>query len=186
MMGLVKKGPDVSLAARVGDPTLVDPTPVSANQVAGESMRQALGMPAGEKGISVETVKSGTPGANEPAPRSDAPAPAASGDLFAHPAATTADPNELKPTVAPDSNALNSTAPPDPNELKPNVEAASSASNVPVAPPVQVNEIQQAQSSSSSSGAVASADSSSNLASDQDISSSKKKKKKGLKKVVSF
>jgi outer membrane protein assembly factor BamD len=125
MMGLVKKGPDVSLAARVGDPTLVDPTPVSANQVAGESMRQALGMPAGEKGISVETVKSGTPGANEPAPRSDAPAPAASGDLFAHPAATTADPNELKPTAAPDSNALNSTAPPDPNELKPNVEAAS-------------------------------------------------------------
>src|ERR1700676_2780992 len=30
LMGLVKKGPDVDMAAKVGDPTLVDPTPVAA------------------------------------------------------------------------------------------------------------------------------------------------------------
>ena len=35
-MGLLKKGPDVAAAAHVGDPTLVDPTPVSASGVVRE------------------------------------------------------------------------------------------------------------------------------------------------------
>jgi len=185
LMSVVKKGPDVSLAAKIGDPTLVDPTPVSANQLAGESMRQAMGLPAGEHGLSVETIKGGTTGVIDPAPRSDAPAPVASGNPFAQPATpTAADPNELKP-AAPDTNALNPTAAPDPNELKPNVDAASAAVSAPVSPPTQVNEIQQGQTPAGSS-AVASSSSSSSLASDQDVSSSKKKKKKGLKKVIAF
>ena len=73
LMTVVKKGPDVTAASKVGEPTLVDPTPVAANQVAGSVMRQAMGLPAGEHGLSSEIVKSGPPGANEPAPRSDAP-----------------------------------------------------------------------------------------------------------------
>ena len=179
LMGLLKKGPDVSAATNVGEPTLVDPTPVSANQVAGETMRQAMGLPAGEHGLSVETVKGALPAANQPPPRSDAPA--ASGDPFARPTtASVADPNELKPTVAAaDPNELK----PDPNELKPVAGSQSAATpDAAAPPPVQVNEIQQG--GSSSSGAVA--DSSSNLASDKDISSSKKKKKTGLKKIISF
>jgi outer membrane protein assembly factor BamD len=184
LMSVVKKGPDVSLASKVGEPTLVDPTPVSANQLAGESMRQAMGLPAGEHGLSVETVSGVTPGANDPAPRSDAPAPAATGDPFARPSpAAAADPNELKPTAPADANALNPTAAPDPNELKPNVDAA--AAGTLASPPVQVNEIQQGQAAAGTN-AVASSDSSSTLASEQDVSSSKKKKKKGLKKVLSF
>jgi hypothetical protein len=179
LMGVVKKGPDVAQASKVGEPTLVDPTPVSANQLAGETMRKAMGAPAGEHGLSVETVTGGTPGPNDPAPRSDAPAPAAGGDLFARPANTAADPNELKP-AAPDSNELKPTAPPDPNELKPSGDPQSAASS---APPVQVNEIQQG---GAPSGASATSGSSSDLASDRDISSSKKKKKKGLKKVISY
>jgi outer membrane protein assembly factor BamD len=182
LMGVVKKGPDVAQASKVGEPTLVDPTPVSANQLAGETMRKAMGAPAGEHGLSVETVTGGTPGPNDPAPRSDAPAPAAGGDLFARPANTAADPNELKP-AAPDSNELKPTAPPDPNELKPSGDPQSAASSAATPPPVQVNEIQQA---GAQSGASATSSSSSDLASDRDISSSKKKKKKGLKKVVSF
>jgi outer membrane protein assembly factor BamD len=186
LMSVVKKGPDVAQAAKVGEPTLVEPTPVSAHQVQGETMRQIMGLPAGEKGLSVETVKAGAPAANEPAPRSDA-APAANGDPFARSnAANAADPNELKPAAAPDPNELNPTAPPDPNELRPAAEIqAGTPVEAPVPPPTQINEIQQGPVPAGS-GAVASSSSSSNLASDDDVSSSKKKKKKGLKKVISF
>lgn len=177
LMTVVKKGPDVTAAAKVGEPTLVDPTPVSANQLAGETMRQAMGIPAGEHGLSSEIVKAGPPGANEPAPRSDAP-PAANADPFARPnSATASDPNELKPAAAADPNELK----PDPNELKPAESQSAVANEVPAPAPTQINEIQQA-ASSSSGGAVAS--SNSTLASDKDISSSKKKKKKGLKKLI--
>jgi outer membrane protein assembly factor BamD len=181
LMGVVKKGPDMAQASKVGEPTLVDPTPVAPSELAGETMRRALGPAAGEHGVSLETVKSGTPGPNDPAPRSDAPTPPASVDPFARPNTPAADPNELKP-AAPDPNELKPTAPADPNELKPSADTQSAASSV-AAPPVQVNEIQQAQSAS---GDNATSTSSSSLASDQDISSSKKKKKKGLKKVISF
>jgi outer membrane protein assembly factor BamD len=179
-MGLLKKGPDVATAAKVGEPTLVDPTPVSANTMAGDTMRRAMGAPAGEHGLSVETVNGGAPAANEPAPRSDAPPVQPKADPFGR-LNTAADPNELKPT-APDANELKPSGPPDPNELKP---AASAPTDAPASPPVQVNEIQPGQAPSGS-GAVASSSSTSDLATDQDISSSKKKKKKGLKKVIAF
>jgi outer membrane protein assembly factor BamD len=183
LMGVVKKGPDMAQASKVGEPTLVDPTPVSANTLAGETVRKAMGLPAGEHGVSGEIVKGGTPGANEPAPRSDAAPAPVNGDPFAR-SNTVADPNELKPSAAPDANALKPSGPPDPNELKPVAESPSAApADAAVPPPAQVNEIQQGQAASGS-GAVASA--SSSLASDEDVSSSKKKKKKGLKKVLSF
>ncbi len=180
LMTVVKKGPDVTAASKVGEPTLVDPTPVAANQVAGSVMRQAMGLPAGEHGLTSEIVKSGPPGANEPAPRSDAPAPVANRDPFARPnSAAAADPNELKPAAAPDGNELK----PDPNELKPAESQSAAANEAPAPAPTQINEIQQPATSSSSGVA---ANSSSTLASDKDISSSKKKKKKGLKKLISF
>jgi outer membrane protein assembly factor BamD len=180
LMGVVKKGPDMAQASKVGEPTLVDPTPVSANQLAGETMRRAMGSPAGEHGVSVETITGGAPGPNEPAPRSDAPQPTASADPFARTATPAADPNELKPAVA-DPNELKPSTPADPKELKPSIDTQSAASTA--APPVQVNEIQQGQSPS---GDNATSSSSTELASERDISSSKKKKKKGLKKVISF
>jgi hypothetical protein len=130
----------------------------------------------------VETVKSGTPGANEAAPRSDAPAVASTGDPFARPnAAGTADPNELKPTA--EGNELKPSGTPDPNELKPTADAQAAAGDAPLPPPVQINEIQAGQAASSSTATSSSA-SSSALASDKEISSSKKKKKKGLKKLL--
>jgi outer membrane protein assembly factor BamD len=175
LMNVLKKGPDVANAAKVGDPTLVDPTPLSANQMSGETMRRALGAPADEHGLSGEIVKGGTPGANEPAPRSDATPVTSQPFARANPAA---DPNELKP-AAPDPNELK---PADPNELKPAGESQSAASaDAAAPPPLQLNEIQQAQAGN---GAVASSSSTSELATDKDISSSKKKKKKGLKKIL--
>jgi outer membrane protein assembly factor BamD len=180
LMSVVKKGPDTASAAKVGEPTLVDPTPVAAKDVVSNTIRQAMGPAAGEHTLSIETVKGGAPAANEPAPRSDAPA--ANGAPFAR-MNVAADPNELKP-AAPDANELKASGPPDPNELKPAESPATAPAEAAIAPPVQVNEIQPGQTASGD-GTVSSS-SNANLATDQEISSSKKKKKKGLKKVVAF
>jgi outer membrane protein assembly factor BamD len=182
LMSVVKKGPDVEHAAKVGEPTLVDPTPVAASGVVTAAARAAIGAPKGgtEHGLTVETVPGGGLSPSDAAPRSDAPAQPAEADPFARPsAATAADPNELRP-AATDANELKPAGAPDPNELTP---AAAQGSNAPLPPPVQVNEIQTGQGAASSS---TTADSSSSLASDQDISSSKKKKKTGLKKIIAF
>lgn len=186
LIGVVKRGPDISEAAKVGEPTLVDPTPVSARDVVTTSMRQAMGAPAGgEKSLTVETVKEGPPAANEPAPRSDAPA-ATNTDPFGH-ANTAGDPNELKPTAAEATPAPVSSGASDPNELKPAADSTAAAGDAPLPPPVQMNEIQSGQAAS---GTNAAASSSSNattaLASDQEVSTSKKAKKKGWKKIISF
>jgi outer membrane protein assembly factor BamD len=185
LMGVVKKGPDFSEAAKIGEPPLVDPTPVSARDVVTTSMRQAMAPAGGDHSLSLETVKTGPPAANEPAPRSDAPPAAANGDPFARPnTATAADPNELKPS-SPDAAAP--AGPPDPNELKPADTQSAVAGDAPAPPPVQVNEIQQGQSAAGNNTVASSSSSSASaLASDQDVSSSKKNKKKGWKKIVSF
>jgi len=140
------------------------------------------GSGGGEHGLSIEVVNGGTPAANEPAPRSDAP-PVAKVDPFARPNTTASvpDPNELKPSGAPDPNELKPSA--DPNELTPAANSqAAVANSAPLPPPAQLNEIQPSPSSANAADST----STSTPASDQDISSSKKKKKKGLKKIVPF
>ena len=167
LMGLLKKGPDVAQAAQVGEPTLIDPTPVAATSVVRSETLGAAGF--GEKGATVEIVNPSQPSGGPAAPPSGATPPGGSPFGRTPPENTTPapDPNELKPT-----------APPDPNELKP----TDAGSDQALPPPPQVNEIQQGQSSSSSR---ATADNSA-PASDQDLSSSKKKKKTGLKKIIPF
>jgi outer membrane protein assembly factor BamD len=182
VMVLVKKGPDVSMAARVGDPVLVDPTPVAASQEAVRTTREAMSL-GGDHSVTVEASKGGTPGPNEPAPRSDTILPPVNNDPFAH-LNTAPDPNELKP-AAPE-NELKPSGPPDPNELTPAADAqTANVGSQPLPPPVQVNEIHSGQIAAGGTP-TASADSSSTLASDKDVSSSKKKKKKGIKKIISF
>src|SRR5258708_25153721 len=161
-MRVVKKGPDPATATRVGEPTLVDPTPVAARDVVSTTMRQAMGPPAGEHGLAGEIVKGGAPPPNEPAPRSDAPPAAANGAPFAR-SNTAADPNELKPPVS-DANELKPSGPPDPNELKPAENPSAPSVDAAVTPPVQVNEIQQGQPPAGN-GALPSSRSSSDLAS---------------------
>jgi outer membrane protein assembly factor BamD len=172
MMSGFERHPNVSPASRIGDPTLNDPTPVSARDLVQRAGRVAMGG-KGTDSLSVQTVN-GTPGANEPAPRSDAaPAP----DPNAAPAQP--DPNELKP----EANALDPASPaaaPDPNELKPAV-----AADQPAPAPAQVNEIQPGNegSAAAAQGAASNADSQ-QLADDKDLASSKHKKKKGLLRKV--
>jgi outer membrane protein assembly factor BamD len=169
LVGLIKKGPDVAQAAHSGDPTLVDPAPVAANQVIHRETIEAAASLTGNT-AGVEIIKPNQPDAT--APPTDA-TPGASAFGTTPPAPATA------PPAAPDPNELKPNVPPDPNELKPIDSGADQA----LPPPPQVNEI-QGQSSSSSSSATANGGST--PASDQDISSSKKKKKKGLKKIVPF
>ena len=184
------KHPSVAQAAKVGEPTLVDPTPVSASQVMQQASRAALGTGAADgNSVSVQTVGSGVPGPGQPAPRSDSPAPtadavpadsAASAGGPVPPAASQPDANELKPNAAPA----------DPNELKPNV---SQDAGQALPPPQQVNEIQAGTASQPSASGPASASATSASSStdageadDATVASSKPKKKKGIHKIVPF
>jgi outer membrane protein assembly factor BamD len=158
-LGNFEKAPDMSRAARVGEPTMVDPEPVTATGVVKE-LSSAMG--GGNSKLKVETV-SGTSPPNQEAPRSDAPVANAVPPAAAVPAAAA----ELKPTAA------------DPNELRPNVEPDPNA-----LPPLQ-----QSNQLDSGSGATSAASSSATTKNEEmaDISSSKKKKKKkGLAKLNPF
>ncbi len=163
MMGYVDKHPDVLKASRIGEPTLVDPTPTTPGDILRNAT--AAGFSMSDNKVNVERT-SGAVKPNEPAPRSDTatadspktttdatasvPGQPASADLKA----TVADPNELKPNVQPDPTAL---------------------------PPLQQSN--QLDSSSTPGASSLTAPKKEEMA---DISSSKKKKKKGLAKLNPF
>jgi outer membrane protein assembly factor BamD len=114
MLGNFEKHPDVALASHYGEPTMVDPAPTNPRDVVGKVAAAAMGGTAGDEKIGVVTTN-GTAAPNQPTPRSDAPAaPADSAAAPADQPATTAA-AEFRPSVA------------DPNELKPNVEADPNA-----------------------------------------------------------
>ena len=174
-----EKHPDVGMATKVGEPTMVNPTPTSATDVVQAASRATMGGPGGggDNKVTVETMN-GPPAPNQAAPRSDAP-PAPANDQAApvdtanqQPAGEAAPggAGELKPNVA------------DPNELKPNVEPDANA----LPPLLQNNELAN-DGAAGAAGADASS-SSSKQNSDElaDISSSRKKKKKGMGKLNPF
>jgi outer membrane protein assembly factor BamD len=135
MLGNFEKHPDVAKASHVGDPTMVDPAPTNPGDVV-RKVVSAGGM-AGDNKIGVETVD-GKVAPNQEAPRSDTP-PAAAAD-----AAVAAPPEqpaaaESKPNVA------------DPNELKPNVEADPNA----LPPLQQSNQLENGSSTAVSSSTAA-------------------------------
>jgi outer membrane protein assembly factor BamD len=165
LFNVVKKGPDTTHTATIGEPALVESEPIAAPDVIRrEAMATAPAVPSGKGNLAVEVVN---PSANA-APTTDA-APTPGGSPFGN-AATNAQP------AAPDPNELKPNAPADPNELKP----VDNGTDPSLPPPTQVNEIQ------SGSSAPATVSSDDTPATDQEISSSKKKKKKGLKKLNPF
>jgi len=189
LMRNFEKHPGVADAAHVGEPTLVDPTPVSASDVVQQAAKATM-TPAksttDNNSLAVEIGK-GTPPADQPVPRSDSAAntpreaAAAAPEANPSPPADTNDQNELKPNVAAS----------DANELKPNAPAADSQA---LPPPQQVNEIQtsdQQNATATQTGSGQAADSAASSSSqtttdDADTASSKKKKKKGIHKIVPF
>jgi outer membrane protein assembly factor BamD len=187
------KHPDTNEAAKVGDPTLVDPKTTSARDVIQQAANAAMGQ-TGTQSAKIEAVTgTGAPPPDQPAPRSDTAvetsaavesAAPASNSPAAAPASggtTAADPNELTPNVAAD-----------PNELKPNVQNDSDSANngQPLPPPAPVNELASDGSSGGGDVKTAAASSSSSAATDEDlaqgVSSSKHKKKKGLARLNPF
>jgi outer membrane protein assembly factor BamD len=169
MLGNFEKHPDVARASHVGEPTMVDPEPVTATGVIQDVTRALAG---GDNEVKAETVNGAVPPSQE-VPRSDTQTPDAS---------AVPPPGQPPEPAADQSNAaageLKPNVPADPNELKPNVPADPNA----LPPPPQTNEIQPGTSSS----AAASSSSSSSRDDLVDISSSKKKKKKGLGKLNPF
>jgi len=172
LMGNFKKHPDVAQATKVGEPTLVDPTPMSATDVVQQVARTLQGGSSDKdkEVVGVEAVKSGEPPPSEAAPRSDnATDPAGT---QAVPAGAQPTPGELTPNVAADAN-----------ELKPNAQAnaqADDATSLP--PPQQVNEIANPADQQKTAAAAPNPDDDTPTG----VSSSKKKKKKGLRKIVPF
>jgi outer membrane protein assembly factor BamD len=188
LMRNFEKHPSVADAARVGEPTLVDPTPMSASDVVQQAAKAMAPTKGGSDShsLSVEIGKGEAP-ADQPVPRSDAATATATPDASAtagNPAtpAATADQNELKPNVGAS----------DANELKPNVPAEGAQA---LPPPTQVNEIQstgqstgnsQVAATSGQSADTAGSSNGEQTADDATVASSKRKKKKGIHKVVPF
>ena len=157
------KGPDVSEAATVGEPTLVDPKQASAPDMiraANASVTSVLeGAGVGNK-ISVEQIHDGAPPAeNAAVPRSDAAAGTAT------PAADPASGAAPATGTAPAGTDMS-------NDLAPTAGAA------PVPPPTQVNEVAGASASNAPAAAASSTSAQPAPAADSNTESSSKKKKK--------
>jgi len=170
IMGSFRKHPDTSQAAKVGDPTLINPEVISASGVVQQASKvMAAGAGFGNDKVGVEKIGTGPAPVGENAPRSDAPAldPVPQAEAPAQAPTQAPDPNELTP---------NANAQPDPNELKPNV----APDNLP-APQVNQIDPKAQQSATASSGKTDGSEEA-----DVTYSSSKHNKKKGLRKVVPF
>ncbi len=181
MMGRFRRSPDVSAAAKVGEPTLVEPKEASAPDMlrhADQEIRAAYAQPTvggSSQNVSVQTAPDVKPGPNQPPPSSSA-APALT------------DPGEQGAQQPPAQQA----AAPAPGASTSAMPAASSESNVaPMPPTQQVNEAAgDGQGADSSTGSAAATGSSTTASKDSSNSStessSKSKKKKGLRKLVPF
>ena len=186
MMSNFHKAPDdLPRAAKVGEPTIVDPPPTSAPQLIQEANKAALGLSGtgGNDTVSLEKASNTDATKSDPIPRSEpAPAPNPESAAPANPPAgggtgSDAGIGELTPNAAPSAQAGNASATPGATV---GADSNSSATTPPQAP-AQVNEIQNGSSSDTSASS-----SSTSSTSDQGSSSSKKKKKTGLKKIVPF
>ncbi len=173
MLGDLEKHPDVAKASRVGEPSLVDPEPVTATKV----VQQMTGAAMGDGNKVSAVMVNGKPMQGEEAPRSDA-APAATATADSGTAATASSGSSDQSSVhGPAAVGVSQSTVADPNELKPNVEQDPTA-----LPPLQQNnEIGGGGTPGSASAATPP-----KTEEMGDISSSKKKKKKGLKKLDPF
>ena len=126
-----RKGPNVTEAAKVGEPTLVDPKQASAPDMVRSvtnSVMSSLNNPNGNNKVSVERVEPGAaPPGNALVPRSDAapgavPAGSGNGVPAAGSAGNTAVPelqNDLQPAPSTDTSGAPEKAPPQVNDAAP-------------------------------------------------------------------
>ena len=174
------RGPDTSLAVKVGEPTLVDPKPTNAPDIVKATTAAIMAAASGKTGggetgtgsVSVETVKSGAPLPNQPVPRSEAQPGTAPADNSADSGVP-----KLRSIPSADSNSAGS------DTGTSSAAAGSLNKGQGPAAPAQVNEAAGDQGNAAASSSNASPSSSN----DKDTaSSSKKKKKKGLGRLNPF
>ena len=179
MMLNFKKGPDVSQATKVGEPTLVDPPQTSAPQLVRAATSNVMSaLTAATTGTATAGTGTAPPAENAAAPRSDAAAGSTAAAAVAPATGTTANAAAEvvnKPAAANPDTGIEEMG----NDLKP---AASNppAATAPPLPPTQVNDAPKA---AAPAGTPASADAAGQAAAPADSStesSSKKKKKKHL------
>ena len=158
----------IAAAAKLGEPTLVDPKPTNAPDIVRATMTAATRAAdtGGGGSVTVETIKGGAPAPNQPVPRSDAQPGAAQ---------TPADSGipELKPLDSADSGAASDTS-------------SGASTNKSPAPPAQMNEAAGDPGAAASGTPPAAASDASSSIDKGTTSTSKKKKKKGLGKLNPF
>lgn len=201
LLNFVKR-PDTLQAAKVGEPTMIDPKPTNATDIVKSTMNAAAGT-SGTAKVGAEVVKDGEIPKSQPIPRSDAPQPVTEetpvtpeqtntgsgggntegiGELVPNadagaPAATVT--STPAGSTAPQTAAPAPVAPnPAPEAESGNGATANSGTQTP-APPTPVNEVAVQQDSSSSQNTAASGQQST-TEKDQGVSSSKAKKKKKI------
>ena len=167
------RGPDVSEATRVGEPTLVDPKQSSAPDMvrAANASVTSILQGAGGNHVSVERVTDGSaPPENAPVPRSDA----APGSAAPAPdAAPAADASGASSGSAPAGATAGS-------EMKNDLPSATNNGPAPAPPPTQVNDLATSGNSSTPAASTGSAQQPAPPADSNTESSSKKKKKHRL------
>ena len=157
-LGSFSRRPDVSQAAKVGDPTLVDPQPISAPGLIRDMNDVFSGKASGAatSTVGVEPVKAGATPATEPTPR--------------------ATPGQDDPG---DPNAI--------PQLTPSVPAAEKdPDSAAPAPPQQINQAAQNTAGGDTSSAGSAGADKSGQDADSPESSSKQPKKKGFRKIIPF
>lgn len=175
LVGNFRKHPDVSRAAKTGDPDMEEEEIASAPAVVQQfekQMKEANALSTGTQKAGVEGIKAGTgaaPAANEPPPSSQPAPPSGNGQ------ATTSS-TDLVPARTSSASASQ--------------PAQQSGTTAAPAPPARVNEIgatSEGATSSSNQTAQNAQNGQNNQQQDtKDDSSSKKKKKKGLRKIIPF
>lgn len=172
VLGGLAKRPDTSRATHMGEPTMNPPKPINASDVVLATTGRMGGGGSTDARLGVQTVNV-PPGTNQEPPRSDAPP--------VDPVAVASNPTSQQAPPA-DSPAAGELVPnnPDPNELKPNVNADANA----LPPPTQTNELASGNGAPVNASASSSTGKGDELV-DLDYSSSKKKKR-GLKKLNPF
>ncbi|MGC2112855.1 MAG: outer membrane protein assembly factor BamD [Candidatus Korobacteraceae bacterium] len=157
------KGPDVSEAVKVGEPTLVDPKQASAPDMIRAASASVTSILAGAgvgNTVSVERVRDGAvPAANEAVPHSDAA------------------PGSATPGAATDGAPANDGNTAAGSDMQ-NDQAPAAATGTAPPPPTQVNEVAGSSSASGSQPAAAASGQQQAPPANSDTESSSKKKKK--------
>jgi outer membrane protein assembly factor BamD len=190
LMENFKKAPDVSEAAKVGEPTLVDPKQASAPEIVRSATAQMM---SALSAATTGTAKAGTgtapPPENAPVPRSDAPA-APGGATGTGAATETAAGTAVEVVNSPGAAAPSAVAPSavTPSAAAPNnsgiqelgndlTPAAKPAADPAPLPPTQVNDAPKAAPSDATPAAAGATPTAATPADPTTESSSKKKKK---------